>query len=95
MSNKATPKSTPLDPHALSAPQFRKFVEHFPNVVLRHERIERPTLVVVALALAQFGDYATGERVRPTQSALAEFTGCDRKTVRRVLDLLKRTGALE
>lgn len=94
MAPKPTPKSTPADPHALSAPEFRTFAMHVPTFHLKQHGIERPSFFAVAFALAQFCDYKSGTRVRPTQVAVADVTGHSPKTVRKVVTYLKRCGAL-
>lgn len=38
MGYKPTPK-TPVDPSALTAPEFRKFLEYFPDAVLKEYKI--------------------------------------------------------
>ncbi|MFJ4160258.1 hypothetical protein [Microbacterium testaceum] len=85
----------PIDPQQLSAPEFRLFITHFPDHYLRDSGLKGTTFFAVGMALAQFGDYATGERVRPTQKALADTARVDPRTVKEVLKVLVHSGALE
>lgn len=88
----------------ISAGTFRKYIEHFYNGHLRlagekflqdgSGAIERPTFVAVAHSLLATGDFKTGERFRLSQVAIAEISGCSPKSVRRVLRLLEKLGAI-
>ncbi|MFB4348619.1 hypothetical protein [Microbacterium sp. CR_7] len=88
----------------ISAGTFRKYIEHFYNGHLRlagekflqdgRGAIERPTFVAVAHSLLATGDFKTGERFRLSQVAIAEISGCSPKSVRRVLRLLEKLGAI-
>lgn len=79
----------------LSAMEFRVFIEHFPTRALEKRDLRRSTFGYVAFIFAQHGDYASGTRFRLSQKALADITGVSRTTVRKVLDLLERVGAIE
>lgn len=87
----------------INAGTFRKYIEHFYNGVLRKAgnilgdgqgAIQRPTFVAVAHSLLATGDFKTGERFRLSQVAIAEISGTSTKTVRRVLSLLEKMGAI-
>lgn len=88
----------------ISAGTFRKYIEHFYNGHLRlagekflqdgSGAIERPTFVAVAHSLLATGDFKTGERFRLSQVAIAEISGVSTKSVRRVLRLLEKLGAI-
>ena len=60
-------KKLPEVGDGLSAPEFRVFLEHFPNFVLRHHGISRRALWGVGMSLAQHVDYESGTRARATQ----------------------------
>ncbi|MBB3158654.1 hypothetical protein FHS07_002350 [Microbacterium proteolyticum] len=85
----------PSDPQQLSAPEFREFLEHIPNYTLALNGITRRAVWGVGMSLAQHVDYGSGTRARATQITLAEDSGTDRKTVRRVLTFLKAKEVLK
>lgn len=95
MANTPTKKTTTADPTQLPAVEYRAFIEHFPNHFLREANIKRPSFYAVgqALAVARV-DFNTGTGIRVSQTALADITGADPRTVKKVLDLLKEKGAL-
>jgi hypothetical protein len=88
----------------INAGTFRKYIEHFYNGHLRLAdenflkdgggAIQRPTFVAVAHSLLATGNFKTGERFRLSQVAIADISGTSPKTVRRVLALLEKTGAI-
>jgi hypothetical protein len=79
---------------AISAPDFRWFIAHTPKAWLKAAKIERPVYFSVGMALAQFGDYATGKRVNPSVRTIHRMTGVNEKTVSKVLNYLVGIGAL-
>ena len=94
MGYKPTPK-TPVDPSALTAPEFRKFLEYFPDAVLKEYKIPGYAFWGVGMALAQHIDYETGTGSRLSQRAIARISRTGTDTVRRVLEFLKMVGAIE
>lgn len=82
---------------------FESFVRHFPNQWLRnagkilndsYKSLDRVSFYAVARALIEIGDFKTGENFRLSQVAIADISGASTKTVRRVLKLLEKTGAI-
>ena len=51
-----------------------------------------PTQRLVALAIAEHADYATGEGARPSKARLAKWTGLHPKTIRRIVAQLEEAG---
>lgn len=96
MAHKPTPKTQkPADPTTLSAPEFRTFLEHFPDAVLKENNIPGYAFWGVGMALAQHIDYETGTGSRLSQRAIARISRINPSTVRKVLAFLKKTGAIE
>lgn len=85
----------PADPKALNHADFRWFILHYPALLLKDAKIHRTTFVAVGMALAQFGDYATGTRVNPSLKLIRNLTGAHHSSIVKVIDALKACGALE
>lgn len=101
----AQPRKNTL--HKLNQPMskgtFQAFIRHFPNQWLRnagvilkdgHGSISRVHFFAIAHGLVEVGDFEGGSNFRLSQVAIADITGASLKTVRRVLALLERSGAI-
>ncbi|WP_431806376.1 hypothetical protein [Microbacterium paraoxydans] len=95
MAQKPSPRNPakPVDPQQLNHADFRWFILHVPT--LAHKGIRRTSWVAIGLALAQYGDYRTGERVNPSKKLLHKQTGAHNDTITKVIDVLKANGALQ
>ncbi|KJL23139.1 helix-turn-helix domain-containing protein [Microbacterium foliorum] len=101
-----TYKSTPIKYNIgdrMKKGTFESFIRHFPNQWLRsageilgdqYKTLDRLSFYAVAHALIEVGDFKTGENFRLSQLAIADISGASPKTVRRVLSLLEKTGAI-
>lgn len=97
-----TPKQYKIgDP--MSKGTFESFIRHFPNQWLRdagnileddYKTLSRVSFYAVAHGLVEIGEFKSGEDFRLSQVAIADITGTSPKTVRRVLALLEKTGAI-
>jgi hypothetical protein len=47
----------PADPRQLPAPEFRIFLEHFPDVWLETAKVQRVSMFAIGMAIAQHVDY--------------------------------------
>lgn len=88
-------KNIPVDPLQLNHADFRWFIMHFPAILLKEAKIQRPTFVAVGMVLAQFGDYKTGTKINPSAKALHNLTGAHPDTIRKIIAVLTATNALE
>ncbi|MFB4348610.1 helix-turn-helix domain-containing protein [Microbacterium sp. CR_7] len=103
MGKNSTPK-TYIIGASMNKGTFESFIRHFPNKWLRnagkilgdnYTSMERVSFYAVAKALVEVGDFEDGSNFRLSQMAIADICGASPKTVRRVLNLLEMTGAIE
>ncbi|MCR2785427.1 MULTISPECIES: hypothetical protein [unclassified Microbacterium] len=94
MAKKPT-QNTPADPQELKHADFRWFLLHFPDVALRNAKVSRTSFVAVGMALSMYGNYERGTGVSVTLHGLRKVSGAHHYTIVKVIDLLKKVGALE
>lgn len=67
---------------------------HYPRVrpLMCNGGIAKPTLIVIAAAMARYADRSTGRGCRPTNAQLERDTGYDERTIQRAHECLRLLG---
>lgn len=93
--NKRSTSSTPVDPKQLPSGKFQEFCQHMKHSWIESRGISRASFMAVTFALSRHCEFETGEKIRVSQAALVDESGCSHNTVRRVVAFLKEVGVLE